>query len=174
MRLYEILSRSDLNSSPYLYHGTGLSQANSILETNTLQAGDMNLSSFSRHIGPAGTAPGGTGFGASVVFIIDRNLLRRDYGKKLKPISPAGYGRSEAEEGIKGDITNFSKYIKEIRIDTYDVSEIISSIEWKHESNNTPIPDYSNMEILDIIKIEYPSLMKDSRVVFKKVPRHYL
>lgn len=167
MRLYELFTVTEMQEA-YLYHGTSPISAELILQSNTLEAGDENISSFSRHPGPAGTAPGNGSLGAVVVFVIDRNLLYRDYGKKLRPRSASGYGRVEAEEGIVGNITNFSKYIKEIWVDLYDPTEIIQDITNMQRNE----PHFDNTNIVDIVKQEYPTIMNDPRVVFKSIPRH--
>ena len=65
----------------------------------------------------------GLGRHPGVIFVIDQGILQRDMGKRMKPFDYfAGFdelnqhSRSEAEETVFGDITNFSKYIKEIII----------------------------------------------------------
>ena len=170
MKLNEILYLIESLSSN-LYHGTGFFGANLILESNTLEAGEFNICSFSRQAGPAGirgdnvVSKGNSAGG--VIFVVDRDLLYRVYGKKLRPISPSGYGRTEAEEGVAGDIKNFSKYIKEIWVNVtpYTLQDVLDS------GDGTMIDGASDMDILTNI---FPYLFKDPRVVFKSFRAHFV
>jgi len=58
---------------------------------------------------------------SGVIFVLDQDLLQRDYGKRIHPFSDIHGGgplqrhkNSEAEESVYGGIQNIKKYIKHI------------------------------------------------------------
>ncbi len=155
MRIRELFESSiNEQARADLYHGTSLRGAVAILQANLIKA-NMSLHSTvvptsvkgqSKTVSLTRSYQVATSFAwdkmykwddaTGVVFVLDQDLLKRDFGKRLRPYDdtdtewfaqnlqrydnvkgPVSYrslNKNEIEEVIHGDIPNASKYIKRI------------------------------------------------------------
>lgn len=135
--IFEYIMKTDLKGKNLLYHSTPFQSAIEILKTNTIYGSTgqdikTKFSSFNQNYSDASKTYGGVSltrnwkfeFG-SIQFILNADLLKRDYGKKIVPFdyfSKEGHkstrqlSKDESEEFLLGDLERLSKYLLGIRI----------------------------------------------------------
>lgn len=201
MKIQELLEAVVVEAATAnLYHGTTLRGALTILQSNRFKAytpthsdriatsvkGNENTVSLTRDINVAKRfANDRKTMGvdsAGVVFVLDQEQLKRDFGKRLRPYDDtstvwyrqqAGISgndslrptdRTEIEEVIYGDIPNANKYIKRIIV----------------------LPPSGRYADSDMTALTKSGILSDPRTVFKpdpvdfqdwkkdQAPKHYL